>query len=100
MYTYYLVSAYRPELKENVEVKKFVTKVQMVSGTHLFEKNCKSVDLFQAQFLILMFFFGRPLLNPDCPIPKFFLFEIVFQNVILFSLFSNFYYKNYFCAKK
>lgn len=30
MYLYYLVSAYRPNLKENIEIKKTVTKIQMV----------------------------------------------------------------------
>ncbi|KAJ6635237.1 Elongation of very long chain fatty acids protein 4 [Pseudolycoriella hygida] len=81
MYTYYLVSAYKPELKDNIRIKKSVTRMQMI------------------QFLLLIFFFARPLMSSDCALPKFFLLEIVLQNVVLFCLFANFYYKNYHVKK-
>ncbi|XP_037049972.1 elongation of very long chain fatty acids protein AAEL008004-like isoform X3 [Bradysia coprophila] len=77
MYTYYLFSVFKPQLQRNVAIKRSVTTIQMI------------------QFLLLMFCFGRPLLNPDCPLPKMFLFEVVAQNVFLFCLFANFYYRNY-----
>lgn len=49
--------------------------------------------------MLSMFLFGRPLLNPDCPVPKIYLFAVVLQNLILFGLFSNFYYRTY-CVKQ
>ncbi|XP_037049973.1 elongation of very long chain fatty acids protein AAEL008004-like [Bradysia coprophila] len=81
MYTYYLFSVFEPQLKENVTIKRGVTTIQMI------------------QFLILITYFVGPLCNPDCPLFKPYVLELILQNVFLLYLFGNFYYRTY-CVKK
>lgn len=49
----------------------------------------------QIQFAILIFHFARPIFNPDCNYPKFWLVCATIQNLFMFILFGDFYIKAY-----
>ncbi|XP_058818388.1 elongation of very long chain fatty acids protein AAEL008004-like [Topomyia yanbarensis] len=82
MYFYYFLTSFRPELKNSLWWKKYITQVQMF------------------QFLILMIHFGAPLLLGYCNYPTFVLFIGFSQNIFMFTLFADFYVKAYLKARK
>uniref|UniRef100_A0A1B6CQ89 Elongation of very long chain fatty acids protein n=1 Tax=Clastoptera arizonana TaxID=38151 RepID=A0A1B6CQ89_9HEMI len=76
MYSYYLLSALRPEYK-NVWWKRYITQLQM------------------AQFLLIIIHSGILLLQPNCDYPKFTVGIFVPQNSFMFILFYDFYKNSY-----
>lgn len=95
MYTYYFLTAFKPELKQSFWWKKHITQVQLVSHYDISCDLDQNRPPLQIQFFILMFHFGLPLLYKDCAFPKFVLFCGLIQNVFMFILFSDFYNKAY-----
>ncbi|XP_063695508.1 very long chain fatty acid elongase AAEL008004-like [Culicoides brevitarsis] len=77
MYFYYFLTSFKPELKKSIWWKKHITQIQLI------------------QFAILIFHFSRPILNPDCEYPKFWLICGAIQNLFMFILFGDFYIKAY-----
>lgn len=77
MYFYYLMTAFKPELKKSITWKKRVTQLQPI------------------QFAFLVFHFTRTLLARDCGYPKAFALIIVSQNLFMLVLFLDFYMKVY-----
>jgi hypothetical protein len=83
MYGYYLLTAYRPDSKQNIWWKKHITHIQLI------------------QFVYLMFHFGRPLvLNYPCNFPRVLIWMGFIQAVFFFGLFSDFYYKAFIRTHK
>jgi GNS1/SUR4 family len=77
MYSYYFLTSFKPELKQSLWWKKHITQIQLL------------------QFLILSVHFALPLLTPNCEFPAFISFIGMSQNVFMFVLFSDFYFKAY-----
>ncbi|GAB0094764.1 Elongation of very long chain fatty acids protein [Sergentomyia squamirostris] len=82
MYTYYLISSFRPDMKKSIWWKKHITHVQML------------------QFSFLIFHFGRPLMMQDCDFPQAMSAICLLQNLFMLLLFSDFYRKTYLTKKK
>ncbi|XP_068084873.1 very long chain fatty acid elongase AAEL008004 isoform X2 [Anabrus simplex] len=81
MYTYYLLTSIDPKYKKLIWWKKHLTQLQM------------------AQFMLIAIHSSQILFRKYCGYPKFFAFVLVLQNLFIFSLFCNFYWKTY-CMKK
>ncbi|CAO1408625.1 unnamed protein product [Diamesa tonsa] len=77
VYGYYLLTAFKPELKGSMWWKKYITVIQLV------------------QFAILMLHFGVPLFMEECCYPKHVLGFIFMQNAFMFAMFFDFYIKTY-----
>ncbi|XP_031638604.1 elongation of very long chain fatty acids protein 7-like [Contarinia nasturtii] len=79
MYTYYLLTIWKPEIKSSKTTKKNITRMQMI------------------QFTILVVHFGHSFVIPgdDCDYPKFLSFMGVTQNIFMIILFSDFYWRAY-----
>ncbi|XP_058455916.1 elongation of very long chain fatty acids protein AAEL008004-like [Malaya genurostris] len=82
MYFYYFLTSFRPEVKNSLWWKKYITQVQLF------------------QFMILMAHFGIPLLLGYCNYPTSLLFIGFTQNLFMFTLFADFYIKAYLKSKK
>lgn len=80
MYGYYFLTSFKPELKQSIWWKKYITQVQM------------------AQFTILIFHFGIPVFT-DCSFSKFLSAGIALQNLFMLVLFADFYFKAYLKKK-
>lgn len=76
MYTYYFFTSYKPELKKSLWFKRHITELQML------------------QFAILFFHLMIPVVT-ECDYPKGLSAALAFQNVFMFILFGDFYYKAY-----
>lgn len=82
MYFYYLISNLKPEMKNSIWWKKYITLLQIL------------------QFVFLMGFFLYPVSNGEsCEYPFKFLYFALAQNVLFLIMFSNFFYITY-CKKK
>jgi len=77
MYSYYLVSAFQPQYKNNLWWKKYITQMQI------------------AQFFMIMMHWLVLLFQRDCGFPKFPVAIMVPQNLFMLALFGDFYYKTY-----
>ncbi|KAJ8932811.1 hypothetical protein NQ314_014515 [Rhamnusium bicolor] len=60
----------------------------------------KSFEIFQIQFGLLIFIYGRLMLKPDCRYPKLVSFFFVPQNVFMLVLFGDFYRRTYLSKRK
>lgn len=80
MYGYYFLTSFKPELKQSIWWKKYITQVQM------------------AQFSILIIYFGVPIFTA-CQFPKSLLAFLTVQNLFMLLLFADFYYKAYLKKK-
>ncbi|CAH0391946.1 unnamed protein product [Bemisia tabaci] len=77
MYSYYLLSALRPEYKRSNWMKKKVTQLQMI------------------QFFMLILHFSLPFFQPNCNYPLWICFIILPQYSFMLVLFADFYRKAY-----
>ncbi|KAG5674177.1 hypothetical protein PVAND_004160 [Polypedilum vanderplanki] len=77
MYSYYFLTAFKPELKQSIWWKKHITQIQLI------------------QFAFLLVHYLRGALAVNCTYPKFWLWVMVIQNIFMLSLFGDFYYKAY-----
>ncbi|CAO1414718.1 unnamed protein product [Diamesa serratosioi] len=82
VYGYYLLTAFKPELKSSMWWKKYVTLLQLV------------------QFAILIVHFSVPLFLKECCYSRPILAFLLLQNVCMFVLFSDFYIKTYIKTNK
>ncbi|KPJ18108.1 Elongation of very long chain fatty acids protein 4 [Papilio machaon] len=82
MYTYYLLTVWDESYKKSIWWKKHVTQIQIV------------------QFTILLVHFTALVLAKDCSIPRQPAYILIPQNLFMFLLFSEFYYKTYVKGKK
>lgn len=103
MYTYYFLTAFKPELKKSFWWKKHITQIQLVSERYFLWLNSLILILCtpvfpQIQFFLLIIHFGAPLLW-ECAVPKFVLVCGFIQNIFMFILFSDFYIKAYHSKK-
>jgi GNS1/SUR4 family len=80
MYGYYFLTSFKPELKQSIWWKKYITQVQM------------------AQFAILIVHFSVPVFTA-CSYPKGLNAAIAVQNIFMLLLFGDFYYKAYVKTK-
>lgn len=76
MYSYYFLTSYKPEFKKSLWFKRHITELQML------------------QFAILFFHLMIPIVT-DCEYPKALSAALAFQNIFMFILFGDFYYKAY-----
>ncbi|CAH0391947.1 unnamed protein product [Bemisia tabaci] len=81
MYTYYLVTIVKPEQKNNIWWKKYLTQLQMV------------------QFFMIAFHSSLLLIQPKCDYPRWVPLVMIPQNGFLFLLFFDFYKKAYMNKK-
>lgn len=81
MYSYYFLTAFKPELKKSLWWKKHITQIQL------------------AQFMFLFVHFLRATLTKDCEYPQFFLIALLVQDIFFLALFSDFYRKVYMKKK-
>lgn len=77
MYFYYFYTSFKPELKNSLWWKKYITQFQML------------------QFFLVMLHFSIPLILKQCIFPKFWLIMGLIQNGFMLAMFSDFYYKTY-----
>ncbi|XP_031626369.1 elongation of very long chain fatty acids protein AAEL008004-like [Contarinia nasturtii] len=77
MYSYYLLTSYRPELKNSLWWKKHITQIQLI------------------QFGVLVIHFLNPIFFFECQWPKAISLIGVIQNLFMFILFLDFYIKAY-----
>ncbi|XP_055321854.1 elongation of very long chain fatty acids protein 7-like isoform X1 [Sitodiplosis mosellana] len=82
MYSYYLVSAFQPQYKNNLWWKKYITQLQII------------------QFFLIMVHWLALLFQSDCGFPKFPVAIMVPQNLFMLALFGDFYYKTYVQERK
>lgn len=82
MYSYYFLTALKPELKKSIWWKKYITQVQL------------------AQFAVLSVFFLRVLLAENCEYPRVFSWIIFIQSFFLMALFGDFYVRVYVKEKR
>lgn len=80
MYGYYFLTHFKPELKQSIWWKKYITQIQMI------------------QFAILITHHLLPMFY-ECAFPKYIALMIVFQNIFMLTLFGDFYYKAYIKKK-
>lgn len=81
MYYYYFLTSISPKYKANVWWKKHITQLQIIQFGAIF-----------LQWFVLVF-------QPNCNFPKWPLFVILPQNLFMFVLFLDFYYKAYIKKK-
>nr|XP_019538770.2 elongation of very long chain fatty acids protein 7-like [Aedes albopictus] len=81
MYYYYFLTSISPKYKGNVWWKKHITQLQIIQFGAIF-----------LQWFVLAF-------QPNCDFPKWPLFVILPQNLFMFVLFLDFYYKAYIKKK-
>lgn len=81
MYLYYFITSYSPQYKNNVWWKKYITQLQMI------------------QFFFIILHFSVLLIQPNCNFPKFTAGVLIPQNLFMFVLFSDFYFKTYVIKK-
>ncbi|CRL05707.1 CLUMA_CG018738, isoform A [Clunio marinus] len=81
MYFYYFMTAFKVELKKSIWWKKHITQIQLF------------------QFALLFVHFLRGALASNCSYPKFWLWVLVIQNIFMFSMFADFYFKAYMKKK-
>ncbi|XP_041976085.1 elongation of very long chain fatty acids protein AAEL008004-like [Aricia agestis] len=77
MYFYYFLTIYKPEYKENIWWKKYVTQLQIV------------------QFFIFVVHMGSIAVIKDCDYPVFAVFVFLPQNIFMLIMFIDFYIKTY-----
>lgn len=77
MYSYYFLTSYSPKFTQNLWWKKYITQLQLIQFFFIF-----------LHFLIL-------LLHPNCDYPKFTAGALIPQNLFMFVLFADFYYRAY-----
>ncbi|XP_054280156.1 elongation of very long chain fatty acids protein 7-like [Macrosteles quadrilineatus] len=82
MFSYYQLMLIRPRNKKNVWWKKYITQLQLV------------------QFVITTLHCLAALVQPSCPIPKFWLIVAIPQVIFMSVLFIDFYRKTYFSKKE
>ncbi|KAK4875912.1 hypothetical protein RN001_012334 [Aquatica leii] len=82
MYFYYLLTAWDKKYKENIWWKKHLTQLQIF------------------QFLWVSLHFMQILFQPNCKYPKWIVFAIMPQNILMVILFTNFYIHAYVKPKK
>ncbi|CAH1997748.1 unnamed protein product [Acanthoscelides obtectus] len=82
MFTYYFFAAYDPRWKDNLTAKKILTQLQLV------------------QFLFFFLKFSYSFIQMDCDYPKIISYLFATQNLFMFCLFLDFYYKAYIRQKK
>lgn len=108
MYTYYLLTIWMPEIKSSIEVKKNITRLQMVNLPSIakllptqFPSNFMVFfhlfHFIQVQFGYLVIHFGHGFVIPgnECVYPKFLSMMGVTQNLFMIVLFSDFYRRAY-----
>lgn len=76
MYSYYLLTALNPKYKNNLWWKKYITQLQIVQ-----------FFLITMHWMVLYFM--------TCNYPKFVIIVLVPQNLFMFALFTDFYFKAY-----
>lgn len=81
MYSYYFLTAFKPELKTSIWWKRYITQVQL------------------AQFSFLFIHFLRATLAEDCDFPTAFLWVLLIQDIFFLALFGDFYRKVYMQKK-
>ncbi|XP_058123204.1 elongation of very long chain fatty acids protein 7-like [Anopheles ziemanni] len=81
MYFYYFLTSVSPKYKANLWWKKYITQLQIIQFGMIF-----------LQWFVLLF-------QPNCAFPKWPLFVILPQNLFMFFLFLDFYYKAYMKKK-
>lgn len=78
MYGYYFLTSYKPELKNSIWWKKYITQLQLI------------------QFAILFIYCGMTLFFfDDCTNTKTFLWMGLIQATVMGTLFMDFYFKAY-----
>lgn len=77
MYSYYFLTAFKPELKNSIWWKKYITQAQL------------------AQFAFLSVFFLRIILAENCDYPKVFSWLAFIQNLFMLTMFGEFYVRVY-----
>lgn len=82
MYFYYFLTAFKPELKQSIWWKKYITQIQI------------------AQFAFCTVAYLRIILTQNCNYPKTFLWMLFIQNVFMLIMFTDFYMKVYRKPKK
>lgn len=104
MYSYYFLTSFNPELKRSAWWKKHITQLQLVSfaaDTHHITQRILQINhcSAQVQFAILIIHFLHPIVFTECAYPKALSFIGLSQNLFMFLLFSDFYYKAYIKRK-
>ncbi|XP_055371198.1 elongation of very long chain fatty acids protein 7-like [Condylostylus longicornis] len=82
MYGYYFVAALKPEVRNSLWWKKYITLFQM------------------GQFVFLICFMSLPFFEENCNYSKTILVFNIIQSVVMLILFSNFYIRSYILRKK
>lgn len=95
MYSYYFLTSFKPELKYSIWWKKHITQIQLVREKKMYYLKLTVIILLQIQFAILVIHFLNPILFFECDYPKGLAFIGLTQNLFMFILFSDFYYKAY-----
>lgn len=80
MYSYYFMTSFRPELKQSMWWKRYITQVQLI------------------QFAVLFIHFLTPVFF-ECGFSRIFSFALALQNIFMLLLFGDFYYKAYIKKK-
>lgn len=80
MYSYYFMTSFRPELKQSMWWKRYITQVQLIQFAVLF-----------VHFLTPIFF--------NCGFSKLFSLLLALQNIFMLVLFGDFYIKTYIKKK-
>jgi hypothetical protein len=102
MYSYYFLTAFKPEMKKSIWWKRNITQIQIVciinSDHHVIMFH---FDVsFQAQFVFLATIFIIGVFTKECEFPKFWLVQLGFQNFFMFFMFSDFYRRTYLGKKQ
>lgn len=82
MYSYYYISIHRPQIKENIWWKKYITILQMV------------------QFVIIFVHSVWTLQQTNCGVPRGMIYITLLISAIMFSMFTNFFIHCYLPVKK
>lgn len=82
MYSYYFLTAFKPELKNSIWWKKYITQLQI------------------AQFAFLSIFFLHVFLGENCSYPKVISCIAFIQNLCMMALFGDFYVRVYVKEKR
>lgn len=95
MYSYYLASVWDKKYARNLWLKKQITHLQMVRSrfNQFVESEC--LLLFQIQFALVAISYSLVLIGEDCGYPKFICIFIIPQNLFMFYMFGDFYFKSY-----
>lgn len=81
MYSYYLMTCVRPEMKKSIWWKRYITQVQLI------------------QFIILSCYYMKASFATNCGYPKIFTIFYLSQSLFMLYLFSKFYFKTYLSKK-